>query len=218
VVQKLDLGDGKTQNIYERIVVTPPPEHAPPIKLPGQVGRITSNLYYYASSAGVLEAVEKDFKTIEEKLLGGEEWRTSRGATSEEKLELITKFTTENKCTDFTKEVLAYFVDQKLIKHLPEIKDQFFRLMKEKRGEIDVFVTSADALPAETLKQLEGLILKQIGTGGKSAKVNFKTDVDKDLVAGLRIRYKSVLIDNTIARKVPATKEEWTKAYNEMLA
>lgn len=49
-------------------------------------------------------------------------------------------------------------------------------------------------------------------------QVNFKTDVDKDLVAGLRIRYKSTLIDNTVARKVPAVKEAWAKAYAESLA
>lgn len=119
--------------------------------------------------------------------------------------------------SDFTKQLLPYFVEQKLIKHLPEIKDQFLKLMKEKRGEIDVFVTSADPLAPETLKTLEGLIVKQIGAQG-GAKVNFKTEVDKELVAGLRIRYKSTLIDNSLARKVTATKDVWAKAYSEALA
>ena len=50
------------------------------------------------------------------------------------------------------------------------------------------------------------------------SKVNFQTDVDKDLVAGLRIRYKSTLIDNTITRKVTATKDTWAKAYQEAMA
>lgn len=49
-------------------------------------------------------------------------------------------------------------------------------------------------------------------------QVNFQTDVDKDLVAGLRIRYKSTLIDNTITRKVTATKDVWSKAYQETMA
>jgi hypothetical protein len=72
--------------------------------------------------------------------------------------------------SDFTKQLLPYFVEQKIVKHLPEIKDQFLKLMKEKRGEIDVFVTSADPLAPETLKTLEGLIVKQIGAQG-GAKV-----------------------------------------------
>lgn len=41
VAQTLDLGDGKTQKIYERIKVEPAPEHRPPIKLAGPVGKIT---------------------------------------------------------------------------------------------------------------------------------------------------------------------------------
>jgi len=49
-------------------------------------------------------------------------------------------------------------------------------------------------------------------------QVNFQTDVDKDLVAGLRIRYKSTLIDNTITRKVTATKDTWAKAYQEAMS
>lgn len=41
VAQTLDLGDGKTQKIFERIKVEPTPEHRPPIKLSGPVGKIT---------------------------------------------------------------------------------------------------------------------------------------------------------------------------------
>jgi len=74
VATTLDLGDGKTQKVYERIKVTPPPEHAPPLRLSGEVGKITSNIYFYASSNGQLDAVEKDFKTIESTLLGTKEW------------------------------------------------------------------------------------------------------------------------------------------------
>jgi len=39
---------------------------------------------------------------------------------------------------------------------LPKIKDQYFKLLKEKRGEIDVFVTSAEPLSADVLKTLSG--------------------------------------------------------------
>ena len=142
----------------------------------------------------------------------------SSGWTTTQKQELVSKFIGSSKgLSDFTKQLLPYFVEQKMIKHLPEIKDQFLKLMKEKRGEIDVFVTSADPLAPETLKTLEGLIVKQIGASG-GAKVNFTTEVDRELVAGLRIRYKSTLIDNTLARKVTATKDVWAKAYNEALA
>lgn len=59
--------------------------------------------------------------------------------------------------------------------------------------------------------------MKQIGAQG-GAKVNFKTEVDKSLVAGLRIRYKSTLIDNSLARKVTATKDVWQKAYAEAMS
>lgn len=68
----------------------------------------------------------------------------SSGWTTTQKLELVNKFMGASKgLSDFTKQLLPYFVEQKMIKHLPEIKDQFLKLMKEKRGEIDVFVTSA---------------------------------------------------------------------------
>ncbi|TFJ80013.1 hypothetical protein NSK_008571 [Nannochloropsis salina CCMP1776] len=218
VAQTLDLGDGKTQKIFERIKVEFPPEHCPPMRLSGPVGKITSNLYSYASMNGVLDAVEKDFHLVEKDLIGTKEWLNSNGWTTTQKLEMVNKFMSKaGSLTPFTKELLPYFVEQKMLKHLPEIKDLFFKLVKEKRGEIDVFVTSADPLDAATLKQLEGLIIKQIGSSAAS-KVNFHTDVDKDLVAGLRIRYKSTLIDNTITRKVSATKDTWAKAYQEAMA
>jgi ATP synthase F1 delta subunit len=217
VAQTLDLGDGKTQKIFERITVTPPPEHAPPIKLSGPVGKITSNIYFYASMNKCLDAVEKDFKTIESTLLNTKEWLNSNGLTFEGKVTWIKGYTGKASLSPFTKQLLEYFVEQKLLKHLPEIKNQFLQLIREKRGEIDVFVTSAEPLPADTLKTLEGLIIKQIGSSAAS-KVNFKTEVDKDLVAGLRIRYKSTLIDNTVARKVGAVKDVWAKAYAESLA
>jgi F0F1-type ATP synthase delta subunit len=139
------------------------------MKLAGPVGKITSNLYFYASMNGVLDAVEKDFKLIEKDLIGTKEWLNSNGWTTTQKLELVNKFVAKaGSLSSFTKELLPYFVEQKILKHLPEIKDLFFKLVKEKRGEIDVFVTSADPLDAATLKQLEGLIIKQIGSSAAS--------------------------------------------------
>jgi len=139
------------------------------MKLAGPVGKITSNLYFYASMNGVLDAVEKDFKLIEKDLIGTKEWLNSNGWTTTQKLELVNKFVAKaGSLSSFTKELLPYFVEQKMLKHLPEIKDLFFKLVKEKRGEIDVFVTSADPLDAATLKQLEGLIIKQIGSSAAS--------------------------------------------------
>ncbi len=132
MAQTLDLGDGKTQKIFERIKVEPSPEHRPPIKLAGPVGKITrcaawpgiagavggragdrwircvdesmptpatfilppthdistphhpptpknSNLYFYASMNGVLEAVEKDFHAIETGLLSTKDWCVRAG-------------------------------------------------------------------------------------------------------------------------------------------
>jgi len=116
--------------------------------------------------------------------------------------------------SQFTSNLLPYFVEQKLLKHLPKVTQTFLDVCKAKRGEIEVTVTSAEPLDKTTLKNIESMVVAQVGKG---SKVNFTSVVDDELLAGLRIQYKDILIDNTVARKIDAETETWRKAYYERI-
>lgn len=121
MAKTLDIGDGKTLKIPERIKVVPPPEHAPPIKLTGEVGKITSTIYFYASQQGQLQAVEKDFLTLESSLFGTPvwtEWLGGSGAKTSVKLAILSKYVEGAELSPFMKELLPYFVEQKLLVRL----------------------------------------------------------------------------------------------------
>jgi len=214
---KLDLGDGKTIDIPARMDVKANPEHEPPYRLSGEVGKITSTIFTFASSKGELAVVEKDFKTIQDTLLPSPAWINTlggAGGTKEEKLAVLSEFLKVKKMSPFTSNLLPYFVEQKLLKHLPKVTQTFLDVCKAKRGELEVTVTSAEPLDKTTLKNIESMVVAQVGKG---SKVNFTSLVDSELLAGLRIQYKDILIDNTVSRKIDAETETWRKAYYERI-
>lgn len=214
---KLDIGDGKTVEIPARMEVKANPEHEPPYRLSGEVGKITSTIFTFASKNGQLAAVEKDLKTIQETLFPSQDWVNTlggAGGTKEEKLKVLDKYLKAKKMSKFTCELLPYFVEQKLLKHLPKVSQTFLEVCKAKRGEIEVTVTSAEVIDDKTLKNIESLVVAQVGKG---SKVNFTSLVDNELLAGLRIQYKDILIDNTVSRKIDAETENWRKSYYERI-
>ena len=105
----------------------------------------------------------------------------------------------------------------KFVRNFPEVTKQFTILMKEKRGEVDATITAAEPLNEETKKKIANAISARLGKD-KCSKVNIHDVVDPTLIAGLRVEYKDVVIDNTIASKISRRKELMEQVYKEALS
>lgn len=216
VASTIDLGDGQTKDIPVRVKYQVAKKDEPPLKLSGPVGKISMTLYTFASQDGHLEAVEKDFATMDKTLFGTQlwnEWLKGAGAKTSAQMVILEDYMKTTTLSPFIKKLLPYFVEERMMKFLPEVSTNFAKLMKAKRGEVEVSITSAEPIDKATLAKLEKAIMKDM----KVNKASFKTSVDESLVAGMRVLYGSTLIDTTVAGKITQIKEHMRKGLIEDL-
>ena len=80
---------------------------------------------------------------------------------------------------------------------LPEIADRFDALKAEVENTVDVTVTSATALSAEQVQEIESALKARLGRN-----VSLSTEVDEDLIGGAVIRAGDVVIDGSVRARL----------------
>lgn len=85
---------------------------------------------------------------------------------------------------------------------LEDISNKFIELYNQHQGIIKVGVTSAKKLEEAQLKALKKSIEQ---TTGK--KVEFNTDVDEELIGGLKIRIEDTVVDGSVKFKLSQLKD-----------
>lgn len=85
---------------------------------------------------------------------------------------------------------------------LEEISTKFLELYNQHQGIIKVGVTSAKKLDDSQLKELENNIEKSTGK-----KVEFMTNVEEDLIGGLKIRIEDTVVDGSVKFKLSQLKD-----------
>lgn len=88
---------------------------------------------------------------------------------------------------------------------LEEISTKFLELYNQHQGIIKVGVTSAKKLDESQLKELENNIEESTGK-----KVQFETDVEEDLIGGLKIRIEDTVVDGSVKFKLSQLKDRLT--------
>jgi F-type H+-transporting ATPase subunit delta len=95
--------------------------------------------------------------------------------------------------TNFLKLLLEYG----RVDVLPEISDRFDALKAEVENTVDVTVTSASALSADQVNQIESALKERLGRN-----VNLSTEIDEDLIGGAVIRAGDVVIDGSVRARL----------------
>ena len=95
--------------------------------------------------------------------------------------------------TNFLKLLLEYGC----VGVLPEIADRFDALKAEVENTVDVTVTSATALSAEQVQEIESALKARLGRN-----VSLSTEVDEDLIGGAVIRAGDVVIDGSVRARL----------------
>lgn len=90
---------------------------------------------------------------------------------------------------------------------LEDISNKFIELYNQHQGIIKVGVTSAKKMEEAQLNVLKKNIEQ---TTGK--KVEFKTDVEEELIGGLKIRIEDTVVDGSVKFKLSQLKDRLTSA------
>ncbi|WP_426351240.1 ATP synthase F1 subunit delta [Alloiococcus sp. CFN-8] len=101
---------------------------------------------------------------------------------------------------------IELLVDKNRFSYLEEICEEFIDRANEKLNIQVVEVTSAVELERKELKEIKKLLEKKLGTD-----IDIRTVVDRSYIAGMRVKIKDKVLDNTVLSKLEAIKERITK-------
>lgn len=101
---------------------------------------------------------------------------------------------------------IELLVDKNRFSYLGEICEEFINKANEKLGVEVAEVTSAVELSRGELKEIKKLLEKKLGTD-----IEIKAIVDSSYIAGIRVKIKDKVLDNTVLSKLDAIKERVTK-------
>lgn len=111
----------------------------------------------------------------------------------------------EGKIQDVTFEFYNLLARKDRENLLEEISTKFIELYNQHQGIIKVGVTSAKKLDDSQLKELEKNIEESTGK-----KVEFETDVEEELIGGLKIRIEDTVVDGSVKFKLSQLKDRLT--------
>lgn len=107
----------------------------------------------------------------------------------------------EENIDELVQGILDYLKSESKLHLLPDIVEKFEEKLEEDelRGE----VVSAVPLSKEQVVKLEEILENKL-----HKKVKMKNIVDKEIIGGLIVRYKDIIIDQSIQGKLEEIKEE----------
>lgn len=93
--------------------------------------------------------------------------------------------------------------DHGLAAFVPQIADEYQTLYRENEGIEEVFVQSAVELSQTQIDALSKMLKEKL-----KKKIELNVEVDPDLIAGLKVRAKDLVLDNTVKSRLDSLKEK----------
>lgn len=100
------------------------------------------------------------------------------------------------------KNFLGLLIEKRRTNVVYEIKDSYDALLDEKRGFGDAFVVSAFPLSEEECEKIKAHLEAEF-----QRKMRLSVEVDKSLIAGVRIQYKDYVMDTSYKAKLERLTE-----------
>nr|CAG4637378.1 EOG090X0EB8 [Ceriodaphnia reticulata] len=180
-----------------------------PIQFYGVEGRYASALYSAASKKKSLDKVEKelkDFQATVAKDVRLAEFIANPTLQRTLKKDALDSVAKKLKLSECTANLLVLMAENGRLKKLDTVIGHYKTMMAAFRGEVPCEVTSAKALDAATLKEVEAAL------GGflqKGQSLHLTTKVDPSIVGGLVVVIGDRYIDMSLSKKI--------KVYHESL-
>ncbi|KAI8367924.1 OSCP/delta subunit of ATPase [Choanephora cucurbitarum] len=175
-----------------------------PITLFGLDGRYATALYTAAARQNVLEAVEKDLKTLNQAVEKDESLKAflenptiHRGAKMQGINDILKK---AGKPSQITQNFFETLAENGRLNQTSKVVEAFSELMSAHRNELPLVVTSAKALDKAALNKVVESLQKSNLAEGKKLLVSNK--VKPDILGGLLVEIGDKSIDLTVASKL----------------
>jgi F-type H+-transporting ATPase subunit delta len=104
-------------------------------------------------------------------------------------------------------ELISDILEHNNILILANIAKYFEYLVETDSNLVNMTITSATDLSDEEVQHIKSNIESQL-----NKKVDVRTETDKSLIGGIRLRVGNILIDNTISRRLDMLKHTLTQA------
>ena len=104
-------------------------------------------------------------------------------------------------------ELISDILEYNNILILSDIAKHFEYLVETDSNLVNMAITSATELSTEEVEYIQSNIESQL-----NKKVDVRTEIDKSLIGGVRLRVGNIVIDNTISRRLNMLKDTLTQA------
>ena len=104
-------------------------------------------------------------------------------------------------------ELISNILEHNNILILFDIAKHFEYLVETDSNLVNMAITSATELSAEEVEHIQSNIESQL-----NKKVDVRTQIDKSIIGGVRLRVGNIVIDNTISRRLDMLKNTLTQA------
>ena len=104
-------------------------------------------------------------------------------------------------------ELISDILEHNNILILSDIAKHFEYLVETNSNLVNMAITSATELSAEEVEHIQSNIESQL-----NKKVDVRTEINKSLIGGVRLRVGNIVIDNTISRRLDMLKNTLTQA------
>lgn len=151
-------------------------------------------LYEIASEESKTEAYLKQLCFVEEQLCAHQDFfriLKHPGILKEQKKQSLTEvFGKELEHTVLN--FLKLLIDKGRFREIPEITKEFAKRYRKENNIVIAYVTSAEPLSEKESKRISEMLEKKL-----SKKIELKLSVDKELIAGIRIKLNDLVLDYT---------------------
>jgi F-type H+-transporting ATPase subunit delta len=168
--------------------------------LSGLAGRYAAAVYDIADTAGTLDAVAEDLRSIRRMIDDSADLRrliASPVVDRAEQAKAMRALLERSGANELTLRFVGVVSDNRRLFVLPAIIDAYLRRLAERRGEVVAHVTSAQALAPAQVDKVTETLRRSLGS-----KVVVDLKVDPGLIGGLVVRVGSKLIDDSLRTKL----------------
>ena len=126
--------------------------------------------------------------------------------STEDKITILKNVLKDN-ISSLEVELISDILEHNNILILSDIAKNFEYLIETDSNLVNMTITSAKELSAEEVDHIQSSIESQL-----NKKVDVRTETDKSLIGGVRLRVGNIVIDNTISRRLDMLKNTLTQA------
>jgi len=175
--------------------------HRPPLDLYGLNARYANATYIAASKGSSLEKVEGELLAIKNSAENSKEFASflENPLISRDSKTKTVEGILKGKTTPVTMNLMTTLAGNARLNNIVGITDNYIRLMKAKRGEVEATIISSEPLNKTQTAAVSDAMKSQFPKG---AKVVLKTEVDPSILGGLQIQIGDKFLDLSVGNRI----------------